>query len=513
MNQANSDPQQPQQESDGFRLRRLVTIAGIYSGLHALCILLAIRNSMQVSYPFLLLAPCLALAASCYRLWASPVQTRLAWSMVTAGILLWVCGMSLAAWEDLSAHAPLGVAYLSDFFFFLYGVPILLVLSWPTANERIPLLLWLDGLQALLAACLVYIALFSVFPFAHGQVRPVPVSLLAATYMIENLVLAVCATVRLLAGSGTLEERRLYRILTGFLWLYAVCSSWYNHEEIRLSEQVGLYDLLATLPFVALAVALAVRSARKIHDKTSVQDSLTYFIDSSCPVIYTLAMLALGMTLLRRHFVVGISSIAISTVIYAVRMTAIQMFYMQSRRELRAARDELEQISLTDGLTGVANRRCFDQTLAREWCRAIRNRQTLALLMIDLDHFKRLNDVYGHQSGDGCLVKVAQALKTSLPRSGDLLARYGGEEFVALLVGTALEGAGVVAERMRTHVHALAIENSAAATGRVTISVGIVALTPTPQIRADYMLRAADRALYLAKENGRNRAEIAHFSI
>lgn|GEM_PF-748310 len=494
----------------GLNLRHASVIAAIFLGLHALCILLAMPNTMRASYPFLMLAPWLALAACSYRARFGPERTRLAWNMVSTGILLWACGMLLAAWEDLSAHAPLGVAYLSDFVYFLYGVPILLVMSWPTESERIPLLLWLDGLQTVMTACLVYVTLFSVFPFVHEQAQPIAVALLAKTYTIENLVLAGCATVRLLARSGTSEERRLYQIVTGFLWLYAVCAFWYNYEQIRLNERVGLFDLLPDIPFVALGIAVLALPARKSSDERSLQGVFAHLIDSGCPVVFTLAMLALGMALVRRHFLVGISAIAASLLIYAVRMTALQMFYRQSQRNLRQARDELEKISLTDGLTGVANRRCFDQMLDLEWRRAMRLRESLTLLMIDIDHFKTLNDRYGHQAGDQCLIQVAQALEASLPRAGDLLARYGGEEFVALLVGTTLEDGEGIAARMLSNVRALEIENVSAATKRVTISVGLVSLTPHEQMVSEQMVRAADHALYIAKEKGRNRVEIGH---
>ena len=496
------------QQAIGLNLYQSSVIAVIFLGLHALRIVLAMPNTMRASYPFLILAPWLALAACSYRARFSPGRTRLAWSMVSIGILLWACGMLLAAWEDLASHAPLGVAYLSDFVYFLYGVPILLVMSWPTESERIPLLLWLDGLQTVMTACLVYVTLFSVFPFVHEQSNPIPVALLAKTYMVEDLVLCGCATVRLLARSGTVEERRLYQIVTGFLWLYMACACWYNYEEIRLNEQVGLFDLLPDIPFVALGVAVLAFPVRRSSDERSSQGVLAHLIDSGCPVVFTLAMLALGISLVQRHFLVGISAIAASLLIYAARMTALQMFYRQSQTNLRQARDELEKISLTDGLTGVANRRCFDQMLDREWRRMVRSRESLTLLMIDIDHFKALNDRYGHQVGDQCLVQVAQALEASLPRAGDLLARYGGEEFVALLVGTALEGGEVVAARMQSNVRALDIENISVATKRVTISVGLVSLTPDGEMLSEQMVRAADHALYIAKGKGRDRVEI-----
>ena len=429
--------------------------------------------------------------------------------MVSLGVLLWAVAMSLAAWEDLSAHVPLSVAYFSDFIYFLYCVPILLVISWPTESERIPLFLWLDGLQAAITACLVYVTFFSVLPFMqHQQVQSMPVSLLAETFTIENLVLAFVATLRLLTSSGTVEERRFYQVLTGFLWTYAICANWYNHMVVVLDGQVGLYDLLPTVPFLLLAVLVLVVP---VEEKGAVRSSraslLAQFIDNASPVFYTLALLALGIALVRRHFYLGMVSIVIALVIYAVRTTLLQGFYIRSQRALREARDELEELSLQDGLTGVANRRCFDQVMDEEWRRAIRMKHVLSLLLIDLDHFKSLNDRYGHRAGDACLVRVAEALCAALPRSGDLLARYGGEEFGAILVGTGREGAEVVAEAMLAAVRALRVENESAALGIATISVGIATAEPRVGESAGELVEASDRALYRAKAKGRDRVE------
>ncbi len=234
---------------------------------------------------------------------------------------------------------------------------------------------------------------------------------------------------------------------------------------------------------------------------------LAQFIDNASPVFYTLALLALGIALVRRHFYLGMVSIVIALVIYAVRTTLLQGFYIRSQRALREARDELEELSLQDGLTGVANRRCFDQVMDEEWRRAIRMKHVLSLLLIDLDHFKSLNDRYGHRAGDACLVRVAEALCAALPRSGDLLARYGGEEFGAILVGTGREGAEVVAEAMLAAVRALRVENESAALGIATISVGIATAEPRVGESAGELVEASDRALYRAKAKGRDRVE------
>lgn len=166
----------------------------------------------------------------------------------------------------------------------------------------------------------------------------------------------------------------------------------------------------------------------------------------------------------------------------------------------------LQSLATKDGLTGIANRRCFDEALAIEWSRAQREQTSLALLLIDVDHFKRYNDTYGHQKGDDCLKCVARAMEEKIFRPADLIARYGGEEFVILMPNTELAGACMVAERIVQHVHGLAIPHeSSDIGGLVSISAGVAAHVPTANFHANQLLAAADSALYDAKHAGRNR--------
>jgi diguanylate cyclase (GGDEF)-like protein/PAS domain S-box-containing protein len=174
---------------------------------------------------------------------------------------------------------------------------------------------------------------------------------------------------------------------------------------------------------------------------------------------------------------------------------------------------ELRQLVNVDPLTGLSNRREYEQVLPREIGRAARGRRPLALAMIDVDEFKAFNDTLGHGAGDRCLAAVAAALRGCLHRPGDLVARYGGEEFVALLPGTAAGGALLIAERMRAAVEALGIRHPAlGGAGAVTISVGVAAVQPIPGFDGRALQEAADRALYAAKRAGRNRVQVVELS-
>ena len=174
---------------------------------------------------------------------------------------------------------------------------------------------------------------------------------------------------------------------------------------------------------------------------------------------------------------------------------------------LKAQSDLLRQMVFIDGLTGVANRRCFDERLGTEWRRAARSALPLALLMLDVDRFKRYNDCYGHQAGDECLRRVAGAIGATVRRPGDMVARYGGEEFACILPGTDLDGALAVAARIEQGVRGLQIEHAQSdVSDGVTISIGVAVGQPRSAGDAASLLALADAQLYLAKDSGRGRA-------
>jgi len=176
-----------------------------------------------------------------------------------------------------------------------------------------------------------------------------------------------------------------------------------------------------------------------------------------------------------------------------------------SQQNLADANIELQKLAALDGLTGIANRRRFDDVMKTEWQRGQRNGRPLSLLMCDIDCFKLYNDTYGHPAGDLCLKKTAAVLTAHLKRPADLAARYGGEEFVIVLPETGLEGALVVADACRAHLEHLALEHSAAPLGLVTMSIGVASIVPAPGDGPEELVARADKALYAAKRGGRNR--------
>ena len=179
----------------------------------------------------------------------------------------------------------------------------------------------------------------------------------------------------------------------------------------------------------------------------------------------------------------------------------------EALQRIEIANDELTKLSMTDALTQVANRRFFDESIAKEFHRAARNKNYVAVIFADIDHFKQFNDRYGHAVGDECLQQVAQVLRAIASRPADLLARYGGEEFVFLLPGNSAETAFIVAERAREFVEKM----NFSVDGKpipLTASFGVSALKPSPEDDPSVLLSNADKALYQAKDKGRNRVVI-----
>nr|WP_092070355.1 diguanylate cyclase [Dendrosporobacter quercicolus]NSL48216.1 diguanylate cyclase [Dendrosporobacter quercicolus DSM 1736]SDM09403.1 diguanylate cyclase (GGDEF) domain-containing protein [Dendrosporobacter quercicolus] len=193
-----------------------------------------------------------------------------------------------------------------------------------------------------------------------------------------------------------------------------------------------------------------------------------------------------------------------------LRQTKVQLENKVSARtlELEALNRELQQLSVSDALTGIANRRSFDNYLQLEWAKAVRSGKTLAMIMVDIDFFKAYNDTYGHQSGDACVTKVAAILQSGVRRASDLAARYGGEEFAIILPETNTAGAMLLAENLRLSVEQLALEHHRSVYKIVTISLGVAAVAPQLGQPPSMLISRADQALYEAKRQGRNQVKL-----
>ncbi|MDO6594169.1 diguanylate cyclase [Neptuniibacter sp. 1_MG-2023] len=195
-----------------------------------------------------------------------------------------------------------------------------------------------------------------------------------------------------------------------------------------------------------------------------------------------------------------------SDFMYLTRPAAVLQSRIQILMQMKQSQDKLARSARIDGLTQVNNRREFDRSIDAEWRRAQRSKRNLVLLMLDVDHFKSFNDQYGHLAGDGCLRTIAQAIKKTVKRAEDSVYRYGGEEFAVILPESTLEGAKILAEKVRANIEALQIKHLNAGDKKiVTVSIGIASCKPSEDICPNDLIEQTDRALYKAKELGRNR--------
>jgi diguanylate cyclase (GGDEF)-like protein len=186
------------------------------------------------------------------------------------------------------------------------------------------------------------------------------------------------------------------------------------------------------------------------------------------------------------------------------RLVRMQRALVKLTEQLNLANQELHRVSMTDGLTGIANRRLFDELLVREWRRCARIQKPLSIVMIDVDYFKKFNDRYGHQAGDESLKAVANVIASAVKRGSDLAARYGGEEFVLILGEMDEKSARNVANSILQQVAALKVLNDESPHQYVTVSCGISTVLPSEDKPVEKLVKSADNALYLAKKRGRN---------
>jgi len=179
---------------------------------------------------------------------------------------------------------------------------------------------------------------------------------------------------------------------------------------------------------------------------------------------------------------------------------------VHTHAELKRYRDYLEGISYLDALTGIANRRSFNDYLDSTWNFSEREPSPISMILMDIDHFKQFNDNYGHQAGDECLVQIARALSETIVRKSDFVARFGGEEFVCILPNTSLDNAAVIAEKLRLSIIALQIPHAfSSAENIIAISLGVATIIPERNSSCEALIKTADEALYRSKKSGRNK--------
>lgn len=439
------------------------------------------------------LAALIAALACGWRAQRSGGRERLAWTLIAAAMLFWSLGVGWQLLAALTESHALGTGAISMLLFVLYGVPLVFMLASPDGDPWRARLV--DGVLALVLG-----GLFGAYIFSFVQLSGVSdqagESALAMMFDIQNLFVAIFALFRYRASAAEVE-RRLFGVLATFSWAYLLAAAAYNHLIDETSST--LVSVGVGLPFILLAVlSLSRLDGSPVPPGNAM---LARVARTGSPLILPLSLLIVSAALVPKMPALAIAGCVAATMGYGLRAVLTQLHGMSER-------DRLAQLSQIDALTGLPNRRQFDEALRRELVRAQRGGQGLALLMIDIDHFKLLNDTLGHQAGDERLRDVAERLQAFATRATDVVARYGGEEFAAILPGASPAEAMAVAEAMRAGVEELALA-SPAPNGRVTVSIGAARLTDIDNDAGQRLIERADAALYDSKRGGRNRVTAA----
>jgi diguanylate cyclase (GGDEF)-like protein len=486
-------------------MKPTLLLAGAFLVLHALVpVLVPAHASSAASYLFIVLAPALAMLTALQRARHAGFSPAAGWSLAAAAMLLWTLGAAASARQELW----LGNADLtprdSMLLYVLFGVPLAWAIAsvWGQREARM-----VRAIDAVLATTLG--VLFFVYTWALGSAGELAtdaqLKLMVWMFDAENAFLFLGVLVRWHAADSP-EERNFFSAMSGYLGLYLAAAVLNNHWiTVNPDPQLGFsLDVVSSAPFM-LFIVLARRVPAAGATFRRPPRRRVQYAQSASPLCMAIALLLLGLVLVKTRYEVGCAGILIAVLGYGLRSTLSELRHIETVDGLRDDQRSLEALAWNDALTGVANRRAFDAALDRESRRAGRGHHVLSLLMIDIDEFKRLNDHYGHVVGDQCLRRVARELQQLVQRPADLLARYGGEEFVVLLADTERQGATQLAQILCKAVEAMQLENVDSKAGIVTISVGVASATPVGEMSPAGLIQAADAALYRAKQAGRNR--------
>ncbi|EKT4092198.1 MULTISPECIES: GGDEF domain-containing protein [Stenotrophomonas] len=459
-----------------------VVLALLYVLCHGLVLTLWPGPAGVGSFVFLTGAPLLAAGACLWR--ARRDRAALGWRATALALLLWAGGMASNMVDALGAGRADITPQASLFLYVLYGVPLVFILA-RARRERMSISL-IDAAMAALLGVLFFVHTRS---FADRvEIDPLALVSMQRMFDIQNLCIAGFAVVRWLAVDVP-ERRSFFRALALYALAYLLVAYYINHYTSE--DSFGAYnDLLIDLPFLLLALLALSHTplpAALPHPR------LARTVQAAGPMILPLLLLVVGTLVVDHARPLAVSGFVVATLGFGVRSILLQVDLMERQASL-------DQLARQDGLTGVANRREFDALLLAEWNRARRSGTELALLLVDIDHFKAFNDQHGHPAGDRCLQAVAAVLKVIAGRGGDSVARYGGEEFAVIVPASPLSGVLALAERLREAVEGLPLPE-----GRVSISIGVGYLHPPALASAGQLLADADAGLYAAKRAGRNR--------
>ncbi len=450
---------------------------------HALVIAFIGPQDPVGSYLMLITAPLLA-ALACVRRARDSHQAACKWRTLGAAVGLFSLALLALLYRNVAGLAPAQMTASTLILYVFYRIPLTYVAASPGGGNRY-----------VRAVDLGIIALLWLLYYLHARaMAPLNTALwtqcLNTMSGVQNSLVFCFALIRFLAEDDP-DRRDFFRTLTIYALGYFLLAFYINTYQPQVPD--GSWgDLLISGLFVLLAT---LAGSHRRYPTVEVSRSLRRIIDAGVPLMLPLLLMLVALLVARLQPTLATVGFIGSLLGYALRSVLSQV-------EIQRQRDELEKLARRDPLTGLGNRRSFDESLGAAHRRARRQGLGLAVLMIDIDHFKRLNDTYGHPEGDQRLQSVAAILDGCLQRGDDLLARYGGEEFIAALPSPDAAHAMALGERVRASVEAAALP---APEATVTISVGVAWQAPGEEHDPRDLVERADQALYRAKRAGRNR--------
>jgi diguanylate cyclase (GGDEF)-like protein len=477
--------------------------------VHAIAVVVIRPNPVALSRFLTAAIPVLAGTACLWRAKRLPARERPIWLWFTAGLFLWALAHVV---ETLFGHSPAASNLSvdsSDFIYLAGTFPLVLALSTTRETESLRGAFALNCAQIGLALDLTSSLLFGT------KLSPAAASVvMAKLYGGVGILLAIMSLLRVFTGA-TREEKQSVRCLCIVLWTYLPVELGMDYATAHWKLRAGsLLDLSWSIPFfIGGWQALHLPISQQPEGRTPPSPG-RLFVEALSPMLVTAGIFALAASVTHQHPVRGLSSIFILLAIQGVQAAMVQLSYLAGRNlllqrehDLRTANAALQRMSLEDPLTGISNRRRFDTALEQSWRRAARKRQPIALLMVDVDFFKGVNDLHGHPYGDECLVAIAKIMRLHARRADDVVARLGGEEFVLLLPDTDAPGAEAVAMRLQESIRSLGVSNQASPFDKkLTVSIGIGAVNhPQTGVDPAVLVDCSDHALYDAKQTGRNR--------
>lgn len=466
-----------------------ISTASAYLLLHGVALGLAQEHARSISIILIALAAMWA-GFTCLQRAKERAGIALNWLAMAIAMFIWASGM-LAQLLPAPSNQVLTSLDYSMILFVLYMAPLALALAIPGHEPR-----RVRCVDATLMLILGALFIASTLDHTLLSATSEDDSLFALRRLLDvgNLFIFAFALIRLHASIAP-EQRSLYRTLSIYAGSYLLVATYINHVEPAGSDYGGHADLLIATPFLLLAVFSRQTSIRPPRRPPSPLRSR--IIQAASPLILPLGLLLISIELTANHPVLAVIGFTTALLGYGLR-NVLEKLNSLDRLE------KLDSLARVDALTGIANRRQFDEVLTREWDRARRVDGGISLLMIDVDHFKSINDVYGHQVGDDYLRTVANVLTTAATRGSDFVARWGGEEFVVLIPGKSQQDGEHIAQRIRTLIAASALP-SPSEHGQLTVSIGIALAEAVHNHVPCHLVASADNALYQAKRSGRDR--------